>query len=132
LRQMIYQDSFRNSLWTLRVHSYAIRIDKCSNNVHKSDESITAQEIEVDPVKVEAVTNWKTLTNAGEVRSFVGLAGYYRRFIEGFSKIAGPTTQLIRKGVKFQWTDKCEQSFQELKQRLITKLILTIPEDSEG
>ena len=59
-------------------------------------------------------------------RSFVGLAGYYRRFIEGFSKIVGPMTRLTRKDQSFSWTDKCEESFQELKQRLTSALVLVI------
>lgn len=60
------------------------------------------------------------------------MAGYYRRLIEGFSKIAGPMTQLTRKGVKFQWIEKCEKCFEELKQRLVSVPVLTIPEGSEG
>ncbi|XP_022871480.1 uncharacterized protein LOC111390648 [Olea europaea var. sylvestris] len=88
--------------------------------------------IDVDPAKVEAIPNWPSSTSVGEVRSFLGFAGYYRRFIEGFSTIAGPMTQLTRKGVKFQWTEKYEKCFQELKQRLVSALVLTIPEGSEG
>ena len=93
---------------------------------------VTAQGIEVDPSKVEAVLNWSRPTNVTEVRSFLGLAGYYRRFIEGFSKLAGPLTQLTRKGIKFEWTEKCETKFEELKKRLVNAPVLTIPEGSEG
>ena len=64
--------------------------------------------------------------------SFLGLAGYYRKFVEGFSKIASPLTNLTRKNVKFQWTDSCEQSFMELKQRLVSAPILASPTGSEG
>ena len=67
-----------------------------------------------------------------EIRSFLGLAGYYRRFIEGFSKIALPLTSLTQKGLKFEWSDDCERSFQELKNRLVTAPILTIPSGSRG
>ena len=67
-----------------------------------------------------------------KVRSFLGLAGYYRRFVEGFSKISNPLTQLTKKGVPFQWSDAYEKSFQELKQRLVTAPILSIPIDSDG
>ncbi|XP_052171604.1 uncharacterized mitochondrial protein AtMg00860-like [Diospyros lotus] len=80
---------------------------------------VTAQGIEVDPSKVEAVLNWLRPTNVNEVRSFLGLVGYYRRFIEGFSKLAGPLMQLTHKGTKFEWTEKCETSFEELKKRLV-------------
>ena len=67
-----------------------------------------------------------------EIRSFLGLTGYYRRFIEGFSKISLPLTRLTQKGVKFEWSDDCEHSFQELKERLVTNPILTIPSSSGG
>ena len=67
-----------------------------------------------------------------EVRSFLGLAGYYSRFIEGFSKIAGPLHCLIRKGVKFEWTDRCEESFQTLKEKLTSAPVLTLPEGNKG
>ncbi|XP_062108166.1 uncharacterized mitochondrial protein AtMg00860-like [Humulus lupulus] len=88
--------------------------------------------IVVDPAKIEAVKQWKALKNAQEVRSFLGLAGYYRRFIDGFSKIATPMTALTRKNVKFEWTDKYEQSFQELKTRLTTAPVLIIPNGTKG
>ncbi|GKU89641.1 hypothetical protein SLEP1_g3755 [Rubroshorea leprosula] len=88
--------------------------------------------ISVDPEKVKAVVEWSRPTNVTEVRSFLGLAGYYRRYVEGFSRIAVPLTRLTQKGVKFEWTDECEQSYQELKSRLVSAPILTIPDDSGG
>jgi hypothetical protein len=63
-----------------------------------------------------------------EIRSFLGLAVYYRRVIEGFSKIARPMTELLRKEKKFNWTESCEKSFQELQRRLTTALVLTLPD----
>ena len=78
------------------------------------------------------MANWEQPTTVTEVRSFLGLAGYYRRFIEGFSKIAGPLHCLTRKGVKFEWTDKCEESFQTLKEKLTSAPILTLPEGNKG
>ena len=71
--------------------------------------------IKVDPSKIEAVRDWPRPRNASEVRSFLGLAGYYRWFVEGFSKIAASMTELTRKNLKFIWSNKCENSFQELK-----------------
>ena len=68
--------------------------------------------------------DWKAPKNPREIRGFLGMAGYYRRFIEGFSKLAGPMTKLLRKNVPFEWTEKCEQSFQELKKRLTTAPVL--------
>ena len=76
---------------------------------------LTAEGVEVDPKKVKAISEWKQPTSASEIRSFLGLAGYYRRFIEGFSKIARPMTELLWKDTKFVWSEACEQSFQELK-----------------
>jgi len=76
---------------------------------------ISTQGIAVDPTKVEAVIKWESPRSTIEIKSFVGLTGYYRRFIEGFSKIVAPLTQLTRKDQPFAWTDKCEESFQELK-----------------
>ena len=65
---------------------------------------VSAEGISVDPAKIEAVIDWKALRSVTEVRSFLGLAGYYRRFVEGFSKIATPLTALTRKGKKYEWT----------------------------
>ncbi|XP_075499195.1 uncharacterized protein LOC142537574 [Primulina tabacum] len=88
--------------------------------------------ISVDPSKVEAMINWSRPTNVPEIRRFVDLAGYYRRFIEGFSKIAKPITRLTQKNVKFIWSDECESSFLELKKRLTTAPVLTLPSGSGG
>ena len=71
--------------------------------------------IVVDPEKVQAIREWPVPRNVAEVRSFMGLAGYYTRFIARFSKLAHPITSLQRKEKKFQWTEECEKSFQRLK-----------------
>jgi len=88
---------------------------------------ISVHDIVVDPTKVEAMVKWESPKSATKIMSFIGLAGYYRRFIEGFSKIVAPLTQLTRKDQPFTWTDKCEESFQELKRRLTSTPILLIP-----
>ena len=80
----------------------------------------------MDPDKIEAITNWPTPRNVIDVRSFMGLAGYYRRFIEGFSKIAHAITSLQRKGIKFEWTLRCEESFQQLKNLLTSAPVLKV------
>lgn len=85
--------------------------------------------IAVDPTKVEVVLDWRQLKTVSEIRSFLGLAGYYRRFIQDFYKLAKPMTRLTQKGVKYEWDEK---SFQELKKRLTSAPILTIPEREEG
>ena len=82
----------------------------------------------MDPAKIEAVTEWQQPRNITDIRSFLGLAGYYRRFIENFSKIAKPMTELPKNGVPFVWSEKCEASFQELKSKLTTSPVLTLPD----
>jgi hypothetical protein len=86
----------------------------------------------VDPHKIEAIVNWSRPSNVTELRSFLGLAGYYRRFVKGFSVIASPLTQLTRKGAKFEWTNRCEDAFQELKRRLVEAPVLTVPSGQGG
>ncbi|GJY73608.1 putative nucleotidyltransferase, ribonuclease H [Tanacetum coccineum] len=93
---------------------------------------VSADGIIMDPSKVEAITKWPRPTTVTEVRSFLGLAGYYRRFVEGFSRLALPLTQLMRKGEKFVWTDERQESFEELKRRLVSAPILTLPSGSGG
>ncbi|XP_043700068.1 uncharacterized mitochondrial protein AtMg00860-like [Telopea speciosissima] len=71
---------------------------------------------------------WDAPKNVGEIHSFLGLASYYRRFIENFSHISAPITKLTHRGVKFVWSDECEKNFQGLKQKLSTAPVLTLPE----
>ena len=92
---------------------------------------VSGNGIAVDPSKVDAVSQWGTPKSVTEVRSFLGLAGYYRWFIEGFSKLALPLTQLTCKGKAFVWNTQCESSFHELKQRLTTAPILILPKLEE-
>ena len=88
---------------------------------------ISVERVSVDPHKIEAVVNCKPPKNMSEVRSFLGLAGYYKKFVEGFSKIAFPLTKLTRKDVKYDWVDACQQSFEKLKSRLTSALVLALP-----
>ena len=86
----------------------------------------------MDPKKIETVLKWEAPINVLEVRSFLGLAGYYRRFVKGFSILAGPLTKLLRKGVTFLWDDHCQRAFDELKQQLTSAPILTLPSGRGG
>jgi hypothetical protein len=88
--------------------------------------------VAMDPSKVEVVMKWERPTNATEIRSFLGLAGYYRRFIKGFSQISIPLTKLTRKVVLFVWDAKCEDSFQLLKEKLTTASVLVIPDPTKN
>ena len=86
----------------------------------------------MDPKKIEAVMDWQRLTTVTEVRSFLGLAGYYRRFVQDFSRIAAPLTRLTQKNVRFQWTEACEASFHKLKDCLTSAPVLALPSGSGG
>ena len=66
-----------------------------------------------------------------EIRSFIGWVGYYKRFVEGFSHIATPLTRLTQKNVKFEWSEKCERSFQQLKEKFVSNLVLAFPESGK-
>ena len=85
----------------------------------------------VDPSKVKDVLEWKTPQSVKEIRSFLGLVGYYRRFIENFSKIAKSLTSLLEKSVDFIWTDERQMAFDDLKKRLTTAPVLTLPDQSK-
>ncbi|GJT91062.1 putative reverse transcriptase domain-containing protein [Tanacetum coccineum] len=92
---------------------------------------IDSQGIHVDPAKIESIKDWASPKSPTEIHQFLGLVGYYRRFIEGFSKIAKPMTKLTQKKVKFEWGDKQETAFQLIKQKLCSAPILALLEGSE-
>ena len=89
---------------------------------------MSASGVSVDPKKVKAVMSWERPKSVFEMRSFMGLAGYYRRFIEDFSRLTTPMTRLTQKEVKFDWDDRYEEAFQELKRRLTSAPILIVPD----
>ncbi|GJT20429.1 putative reverse transcriptase domain-containing protein [Tanacetum coccineum] len=93
---------------------------------------IDCQGIHVDPAKIESIKDWVSPKTPTEIRQFLGLAGYYRRFIEGFSKIAKPMTKLTQKKVAFEWGDKQEAAFQTLKNKLCSAPILALPQGAEN
>ncbi|XP_057808913.1 uncharacterized protein LOC131023391 [Salvia miltiorrhiza] len=126
-----HEEHLRTVLEKLRAEKLYAKYSKCEfwlREVNFLGHVISAAGIKVDPAKVQAVQEWRSPTTPHEIRSFLGLAGYYRRFIQDFSKIAKPITHLLKKEVKFLWTDECEQSFQELKKRLTTAPVLAVPE----
>ena len=93
---------------------------------------VSASGVLVDPERVEAMMSWERPKSVFEIRSFLGLAGYYRGFIEDFSRLAAPMTRLTQKEVKFDWDDRCEKAFQELKRRLTSAPILIVPDRGQG
>ena len=92
---------------------------------------VSATSVSVDPEKVEAVMSWERPKSVFEICSFLGIVGYYRRFIEDFSRLAASMTRLTQKGVKFEWNDLCEKAFQEFKRRLTTAPIPIVPEQGQ-
>ncbi|GKB71038.1 putative reverse transcriptase domain-containing protein [Tanacetum coccineum] len=98
----------------------------------KKEELYTNEGIHIDPAKIESIKDWASPKTPTEIHQFLGLAGYYRRFIEGFSKISKPMMKLTQKNIKFDWSEKAEDAFQLLKQKLCSALILALPEGSEN
>ncbi|GJY74870.1 putative reverse transcriptase domain-containing protein [Tanacetum coccineum] len=130
-----HEEHLRTVLQILRQEKLYAKFSKCEfwlSKVAFLGHIVSAEGITMDPAKVEAITKWPRPTFVTEVRSFLGLAGYYRRFIEGFSRLALPLTKLMRKGEKFVWNEEREKSFEELKQRLVSSPILTLPSGSGG
>ncbi|WMV08004.1 hypothetical protein MTR67_001389 [Solanum verrucosum] len=97
-----------------------------------TDHSISGEGIKVDTQKIEAVQNWPKATSPTGIRSFLGLVGYYRWFVEGFSSISSPLIKSTQKTIKFQWSEACEKGFQELKKRLTTAPVLILPEGTQS
>ncbi|GJT84056.1 DNA/RNA polymerases superfamily protein [Tanacetum coccineum] len=130
-----HEEHLRTVLQILRQEKLYAKFSKCEfwlSKVAFLGHIVSAEGITMDPAKVEAITKWPRPTSVTEVRSFLGLAGYYRRFVEGFSRLALPLTKLMRKGEKFVWNEEREKSFEELKQRLVSAPILTLPSGSGG
>ena len=92
---------------------------------------MTKEGISVDLEKIQAIEDWPVPKDVTDVRSFMGITGYYQRFIEGFSKIAKPITSLQKKGKKFDWNLKCEESFKKLKTLLTTAPVLRIADPNK-
>ncbi|KAL0560847.1 hypothetical protein IC582_001261 [Cucumis melo] len=128
-----HEKHLRIVLQTLRDNKLYAKFSKCEfwlKQMSFLGHVVSKAGVSVDPAKIEAVTDWTRPSTVSEVRSFLGLAGYYRRFVENFSRIATPLTQLTRKGAPFVWSKACEDSFQNLKQKLVTAPVLTVPDGS--
>ena len=128
-------EHLRIVLQTLRERQLYGKLSKCQfwlDRVAFLGHVISVEGVNVDPKKIEAVVNWKPTKNVSEFRSFLGLAGYYRKFVEGFSKIEAPLTKLTRKDIKYDWVDACQQSFEDLKGRLTSAPVLALPNGRDG
>nr|GEV92298.1 putative reverse transcriptase domain-containing protein [Tanacetum cinerariifolium] len=130
-----HEEHLRIVLGTLRQKKLYVKFSKCEfwlGQVAFLGHIVSADGITMDPVKVEAITKWPRPKTVTEIRSFLGLAGYYRRFMEGFSRLALPLKKLRRKGENLIWDEEREKSFEELKKRLVFAPIPTLPSGSGG
>ncbi|XP_058189294.1 uncharacterized protein LOC131306881 [Rhododendron vialii] len=119
----------------LREHRLYAKLSKCEfwlSEVKFLGHVVSNGGVSIDPEKIQSVMNWQRPKNVLEIRSFLGLAGYYRRFIQDFSCLAAPMTRLTRKGTHFVWGDACETTFVELKKRLMTAPVLIVLERGVG
>ena len=125
-----HEEHLRTTLQLLGDHKLYAKFSKCDfllSKVHFLGHVVSKEGVSVDPAKVEAVSKWTLPTSVKEIRSFLGLAGYYRRLVKGLSKIVAPLMTLTQKGKKYEWTEKCDRSFQELKDKLTTTSTLILP-----
>ena len=130
-----HEYQLRIVLQFLRDHRLYTKFSKCEflhTEVRFLGYVVSASGVSVDPEKVEVVMSWERPRLFFEIRSFLGLARNYRRLIEDFSRLAAPMTRLTRKEVKFDWDDRCEEAFQELKRRLTSTPILIVPNKGQG
>jgi hypothetical protein len=121
-------------LQRLRDHQLYAKLSKCEfwlKEIKFLGHTISLDGISVDPEKVQEVMDWKPPTTVRQIRSFLGLAGYYRRFIPDFSRIAKPMTELLKKGVKYNWSQKCEDAFHALRQHLTIAPVLAQPDNTK-
>ncbi|GJT70285.1 putative reverse transcriptase domain-containing protein [Tanacetum coccineum] len=129
-----HEEHLKIILGLLKKEKLYAKFSKCDfwlDSVQFLGHVIDSEGVHVDPSKIEAIKNWVVPTTPTEARQFLVLAGYYRRFIEGFSLIAKPLTKLTQKNKKYEWGEDEEEAFQMLKQKLCSAPILALPEGSE-
>src|SRR5206468_7115060 len=128
-------DRLRLVLERLRNAGLKLKPSKCDllqRTISFLGHIVSERGVATDPSEIEAVTDWPTPTNVTEVRAFLGLCSYYRRFVQNFSQIAGPLHHLTGQAIRFDWSEECEKAFVELKSRLVTTPILAMPRDGGG
>jgi hypothetical protein len=126
-----HEEHLRKVLQRLQDCQLYAKISKCEfwiREVLFLGHIINLDGLAMDPKKVPAILDWKTPKDVRGIKSFIGMAGYYQRFIEGFSKIARPMTALLAKKVEFKWTSACQESFEMLKQKFTTTPMLVLPD----
>jgi hypothetical protein len=126
-----HEEHLRKVLQRLRDCQLYAKLSKCefwTSDVLFLGHIINRDGLDVDPKKVAMILDWKAPKDVRGINSFIGMADYYRRFMEGFSKIARPMTALLAKKVEFKWTPVCQESFEMLKQKLTTAPVLVLPD----
>jgi hypothetical protein len=124
-----HEEHLRIVLQTLRKHKLYVNFDKCDfyqKEIQYLGHVISTEGIVVDPEKMKAIMEWLVTKDVADIQSFMGITGCYHRFIEGFSKIAYPITSLQKKGTRFNWSEKCQDSFNKLKELLTMTPILKV------
>nr|GEU64088.1 putative reverse transcriptase domain-containing protein [Tanacetum cinerariifolium] len=129
-----HEEHLETILELLKKEQLYVKLSKCDfwlESVQFLGHLIDSEGVHVDPAKIIAIKNWATPTTPTKVRQFLGLAGYYQRFIKGFSLISKPLTKLTQKNKKFEWETEAEEAFQTLKQKLCCAPVLSLPEGSD-
>jgi hypothetical protein len=129
-----HAEHLRIVLQRLREHKLYAKFSKCEfwlDSVKFRGHTIFSEGISVDPSNVQEVMDWQPPKSAHQIRSFLGLAGYYRCFIPDFSRIAKPMTELLKKGVKFVWSEACDKAFRKLRELLTSAPVLAQPDNSK-
>ncbi|KAL0556239.1 hypothetical protein IC582_004750 [Cucumis melo] len=126
----VFMDSMNRTLRANKLYAKFFKCELWLKKVTFLGHVVSSEGVSVDRTKIKAVTSWPRPSTVSEISIFLGLAGYYRRFVEDFSRIASPLTQLTRKGTPFVWSSACESSFQKLKQKLVSAPVLTVLDGS--
>nr|XP_043625520.1 uncharacterized mitochondrial protein AtMg00860-like [Erigeron canadensis] len=130
-----YREHLKAVLNLLKENKLYAKFSKCEFwlcEVHFLGHVMSEKGVTVDPSKVEAVIKWPQPKSTSDIKSFLGLAGYYRQFIQDFSRIAKPMIELTKKGVKFVWAKAQEKAFQTLRSKLCEAPILSLPDGTDG
>ena len=117
--------------WRLRDHQLYLKREKCAfaqERIKFLGHVVERGHIRMDLGKVRAIQEWKAPSGVRELRSFLGLANYYRRFVEGYSRRATPLTDMLKKGVTWDWSDRCQGAFKDLKDAMMKDLVLALPD----
>jgi hypothetical protein len=129
-----YEEHLHQVLTLLAKDKWVVKLKKCQfarQEIHYLGHILSGQGVHTDPEMVKAVQQWPTPTNARELRGFLGLAGFYRKFVRHFAVLAKPLTNLLKKNTLFIWTSEHQEAFDVLKQALCTAPVLGIPDFSQ-